>query len=32
MFKTSQVVDTTDGTHHKTRTEDPDKDAITEDP
>ena len=30
--KTPQVVDTTDGTQHKTRTEDPNKDAITEDP
>ena len=30
--KTLQVVDTTDSTQHKTRTKDPNKDAITEDP
>ena len=30
--KTSQVVHTTDGTQHKTRIKDPNKDAITEDP
>ena len=30
--KTPQVVDTTDSTQHKTRTEDPNKDVITEDP
>ena len=38
LFKTEnyckipQIVDTTDGTQHKTRTEDLNKDAITEDP
>ena len=31
-YKTPEVVDTTDGTQHKTRTEHPNKDAITEDP
>ena len=30
--KTPLCVDTTEGTQHKTRTEDPNKDAITEDP
>ena len=29
--KTPQVVDTNDGTQHKARAEDPNKDAITED-
>ena len=30
--KTPQVIDTADGTQHKTRTEDPNKDTVTEDP
>ena len=30
--KTPLVVDTTDGTQHKARTEGPNKDAITENP